>query len=160
MKTISLTKGKVAIIDDIDYQRVKSVKWYARQNRTGNWYAARKIGINGMRKDLHMHHFILGITNSETILIDHINGNGLDNQRHNLRLVTHSQNTIHSRKRRGNYTSRYKGVCWDKESKKWNAQIYCKGIAYRLGKFKNEKDAAVAYNQKARELFGHYANYN
>ena len=90
--------------------------------------------------------------------IDHINGDRTDNRIENLRVVTRSQNQ-HNRKG-SNLTSQYKGVYWKKSNKCWVSQISYGGAKFYLGKFNDEKEAAVAYDKKATELFGEYARTN
>jgi len=101
--------------------------------------------------------------------IDHIDGNGLNNRRSNLRVATQSQNSANQGKINGNFSSKYKGVCWDKSKQNWMSYIGStygsagKSIKTKreyLGRFKNEEDAARAYDKRARELWGDYAHLN
>ncbi len=92
--------------------------------------------------------------------IDHINHNGLDNRKANLRAVSMTQNNWNRRKQRGEFTSRYKGVHFDKESGKWGSSIKCKGKQIIIDWFDDEVSAAKAYDKKAKELFGEYAYLN
>lgn len=91
-------------------------------------------------------------------LIDHINHDGLDNRRCNLRICTHTQNNINRRKFKG--ASVFKGVSWCTRLNRWRAQIRPSGCSIYLGYFKHEKDAARAYNEKAKEMFGEFACLN
>ncbi len=91
-------------------------------------------------------------------MIDHVDGDGLNNCRANLRPVTQSQNSANQRKVRG--TSAFKGVSFDKNRNMWAAEIGCGGKRFKLGRFKSETEAAAAYNAKAREVFGEYGRYN
>ena len=91
--------------------------------------------------------------------IDHINGNGLDNRKVNLRLCNSSQNQRNARKRKSG-TSRFKGVDWHKESKKWRARICVNRKRIHIGRYKSEFEAAQAYDKKAIELFGEFASLN
>ena len=95
------------------------------------------------------------------LVADHINHNGLDNRKANLRPATRAQNNYNrlAIKRKG-ATSKYKGVAWKKEYKKWNAQIYFKGECIFLGYFKEEKQAAKAYDKAAKEYHGEFASLN
>lgn len=107
-----------------------------------------------------LHRFIMGCPSHVTI--DHINRDILDCRSRNLRYATRRQqvyNREKSRKGEG-YTSIYKGVCWRKCRERWMAVIYHKGKQYNLGYFLKEEDAAIAYNTKARELFGEFAYIN
>lgn len=91
--------------------------------------------------------------------VDHINHNGLDNTKKNLRVVTNQQNQMNKRKRK-NTSSKYKGVTWHKQHKKWYAQIVFNGKHFYLGLFNNQKHAAILYDKKAKELFKHHARLN
>jgi hypothetical protein len=93
------------------------------------------------------------------LLVDHRNLNGLDNRRSNLRLATHGENNQNKRKRKG-ASSRYIGVSFEKRIKKWSARIMYKGKAIWLGNFKNEIDAALAYDKAARKYYGEFARLN
>jgi len=92
------------------------------------------------------------------MIVDHINGNGLDNRRSNIRLSTYSHNSANMKKYEG--TSKYKGVSWMKNKKSWLAQINSKGKHWYLGRFKNEEDAAIVYNVAAQLVFGKFARLN
>jgi len=161
-KLIPLSQNKFAIVDAEDYDRLKLYKWCVSKTRHTNYAIRRTKGkmVNGKRakrKAILMHRFI---TNAPRhLVVDHINHNGLDNRKANLRLCTRAEN---SRNRRSlvNKSSRYKGVSYDKERKLFIACIRCKGKKYFLGRFKSEIKAAKAYDKKARELFGVYAFLN
>lgn len=149
-KTIQLTRGQFAIVDDADYSELSQYKWTAIWDRTGNrWYAAR----TEKRKSVRMHQRIMG-----GLWIDHINGNGLDNRRENLRFCDRKQNQWNSKKRKG--TSQYKGVNLDKKAGKWRAQIKYNNRKIWLGRHDKEEDAALAYDSAARRLFGEFARPN
>ena len=95
------------------------------------------------------------------LVVDHINHNTLDNRRKNLRLCTWAQNNQNRRpSKRKNKLSKYKGVSFYKKSKLYRALIWCNKKQYFLGYFKDETDAAKAYDKKARELFGEFAYLN
>ena len=97
MKEIPLTKGLVAIIDDEDFERVSRYKWLALPRKRTS-YATRTSQVGGTKKTVYLHRFILNASNG--LQVDHINGNGLDNRKSNLRLVTHSENLRNSYKHR------------------------------------------------------------
>jgi len=151
MKEIALTQGKVALVDDEDFEFLSQWKWYLK-NFDNHFYAARSVD------DKRMHRIILNITDSK-IFVDHKDGNGLNNQRNNIRAATISQNGA-NRVKRNNSSSRYLGVYWVKKTKLWRVGISKNGVLQNVGCFKDEKDAAIAYNNKAKELHGEFANLN
>ena len=106
-------------------------------------------------KNVKMHQVIMGT--EEGKVIDHINSNGLDNRKTNVRFATSQQNSWNQRKQRGNSRSKYKGVHWEKKRKEWRARITFKGRVVHLGRFDTEEEAAMAYDGKAREFFGEFA---
>lgn len=151
MKTIPLTQGKFAIVDDEDYERINKHKWYAL-NCHGYWYAIRNVGKFPNRGHIYMHREILNVPSGFDT--DHRNHCGLDNRKLNIRSCVKAQNNRNRKRQSG--ISKYKGVSWKKQNKKWVAQI---GGSPRihLGYYKNEIEAAQAYNKKAKELFGEFA---
>lgn len=149
MKQIPLTQGKVAIVDDADFEYFNQVKWSAVKARD-NWYAIRGNGTS-------MHREIMNAPSG--MMIDHINGNGLDNRRENLRLCTNAENLRNRGKTKSN-TSGYKGVTWHKGDGKYRAQMTYKGKVFHIGCFDNPVAAARAYDEKARELHGAFARTN
>lgn len=149
---VPLSHGKVAVVDNADYTLVSQYKWRATQSHDHLWYA-----VTGSRPYLTMHALILGTVGKAHI--DHRDRDGLNNQRYNLRECTLSQNAANRRKRSGS-VSQFKGVGWNIVVKKWIARIRKDGIAYHLGYFVNEEDAARAYNVAAARLFGEFANLN
>jgi len=159
VKRIALTQGKFATVDDEDYTRLNAYRWFAykkvRKNRTA-WYAARNYSEgNGKYRMLKMHREILGVTNSKT-QVDHKNGDGLDNQKANLRLATNTQNCQNQNKI-PRCTSKLKGVYWNKKSNKWQAQIRVSGHRQYLGLFVDESAAGDAYDSAAQQSFGKFA---
>lgn len=152
-KTIPLTKDKVAIVDDADFEWLNQYKWW--YHSAG--YAVRGIEKDGQKRTIYMHRSI--IKPPSNLLVDHRNLDGLDNRQCNLRMCTHNQNHMNSPKRLG-CTSRYKGVCWDKVRRKWETYIRFAGRRHHLGRFNEESDAARAYNTAATEHFGIFARLN
>ncbi len=159
MKEIKLTKGKVALVDDEDYERVMAMgKWYATTSRK-TFYASRYIPWNGGRKEVKMHRVILGVCDPKE-LIDHEDGNGLNNQRNNIRRCTNKDNLRNQGLRKGN-TSGFKGVSWDSKSKKWAARIHVNNrVRMYLGLFNCPIEAARAYNAAALIHHGEFARLN
>ncbi len=158
MKLIPLTNGYSAKVNDRDYDWLLQWKWYAKVS-DNNVYAARTItGEGGKRITIRMHRFIMKVTDP-SVDIDHEDGDGLNNQRENLRPCTRQQNTMNSGSRKG-AISKFKGVSWHHTKKRWFSQIGVSGKNKNLGYFDNEEDAARAYNTIARNLHGEYARYN
>lgn len=149
-----MTKGKVAIVDDEDYDVLVKHKWTTMKRCDGRyWYAYRKMS----GRDVYMHRTILGAKDAEET--DHINRDGLDNRRLNLRIATPKQNQANKSKQSGT-SSKYKGVCWDKKNNKWITSISINNHTVFIGRFRTEEEAAHAYDAKAKELFGVFANLN
>lgn len=162
MKEIKLTRGKVALVDDQDYEWLNAFKWEAYENPFGKqtrWYAIRRIYTPRPRfaTTERMHRLIL--QPPWYLGVDHKNGNGLDNRRENLRIATDSQNQWNSRKGPGT-SSRYKGVSWNKQRKRWAARIWVNGIYQHLGYYEDEAVAALEYDRVAREFRGEFARLN
>lgn len=153
MKEVKLTQGKVAFVDDEDYDLVMEANWCAHLERGGRWYATGRHG-----KHYRMHRLIMGVTDPK-VVVDHKDGNGLNNQKINLRLANTSQNISNGRVRQ-NFTSKYKGVHWDKFNKKWRVQVQSQDGIVRLGRFGNEVHAALAYNDMAVKIQGEFARIN
>lgn len=159
MKEIPLTQGKVALVDDQDYQALAQHKWHAL-NIDLAWYAVRNAPVVAGQSGgtIYMHREIMGAVPGQ--MIDHWDGNGLNNQRDNLRHCTNQQNISNKRRRVGGQSSRYKGVWWNKQCLKWEASIKVNYERIYLGLFSNEADAARAYNAAALQHFGEFACLN
>jgi hypothetical protein len=138
MKTIPLTQGKVALVDDEDYDRVNAHKWCAhREGR--RWYAVHAVYRDGQRTLERMHRFILDAGDSP-LEVDHINGAGLDNRRINLRLVTKHENMRNTYKHRaGRLPGAY--FCLYLKIRPWQARIRIDGCTRYLGYFETEREA-------------------
>lgn len=153
MKTITLTRGFVALVDDDDYERLSLQKW--RAVKYGHvWYA---IHGNHHKKDEFMHRVIMNAAPSQ--IIDHWNGDGLDNQRGNLRFADDSINQ-QNRHRLTTNTSGYRGVTFHKQCNKWQAGIKKFGKTYHLGLHVTKEEAARAYDEGARRIYGPMARTN
>jgi hypothetical protein len=150
MREISLSRGLIAQIDDTDSELVNRYAWFAEDYR--GKFRARATGTK-----IYMHRLIMGDP-PDGHEIDHINGDALDNRRSNLRFCTRSQNAQNRGKRKGTTQSLYKGITRNKKG--WQARITVDGKRISLGLFKNELEAALAYDTKAKELFGEYAKCN
>lgn len=150
---LTLSRGLVALIDAADLPLVGEYKWSALRG-TRTFYATRSLRLaNGARASQRLHQLILGITG-----IDHIDGNGLDNRRTNLRLASKEENGANQRKTRG--TSAFKGVSWNKRNSRWEAKVQVSGRLRHLGSYRDEIEAALAYDAAAREMFGEFAALN
>lgn len=152
---IPLSQGKYALVDAEDYPKLARHKWSATRGKT-TFYALRHVGRN---KKIMMHRDVMNPP--DNLLVDHIDHNGLNNTKNNLRLATYHQNNVNRIKTRTNKcSSKYKGVSLHKRDKLYHASICCNGKKYKLGSFKNETDAAKAYDKKARKLFCEFACLN
>jgi hypothetical protein len=163
MKEIPLTQGKVALVDDEDYERINKHKWYARKG-VYTFYAQRYVTKNGKDIVIGMHHQVLGVIEARP-RTDHKDQNGLNNQKHNLRPCTRNQNAMNQCPRRGKKYSDYKGVhlkyyISKKKSTKWFSCIRVNNKLIHLGYFFTEIDAAKAYDEAARKYFGEFAGVN
>lgn len=151
MKEIKLTQGKCALVSDDVFSRVSAYKWCARRSRN-TFYAYRNIILpDGKRTLQAMHQFLLPGVNE----IDHVDGDGLNNQPDNIRPATASQNRANQKKRTG--CAGNKGVSWDKKRKLWLAGIQVGGRRLNLGRYEDETDAAHVYDYAARIYFGEFA---
>lgn len=153
---IPLTKKKYAIVDIDQYYELIQFKWVAHPSRH-TFYASRKIHEHdGKKKYLMMHNKIMGLCPKDCW--DHINGNGLDNRRANLRAASYSQNLANSPKR--SKKNRYKGVRFMKSVNKWVVKLGFQGTEKYGGVFESEKEAALAYNKLAKKYYGEFAVLN
>lgn len=151
MIKIPLSRGKIATIDDCD-RHLFQYKWWFCENKKSSGYAVRKYQLPNYGKifKISLHHAVMGqpINGME---IDHIDGDGLNNCRSNLRIVTKYENMANCKiHRSGKKSSRFVGVTWSKQAKRWQAQIQIKGKNRFLGHFVIEEDAA-----EARRIFFH-----
>jgi len=142
MKKIKLSRGKFALIDDDDKERVASFNWYALKNG----YCAREEWLgDGKKRMVYMHRFIMDAPAG--MVVDHINGKKHDNRRKNLRLVTQVENAWNSKLRKDN-KSGFRGVSWDRVKEKW-------GVRMKIGKhyiFGGYFDNKIKAAQKYKEL--------
>jgi hypothetical protein len=167
MIEVLLTRGKVAIIDNVDSD-LCDLKWSAHKpcgGENARWYAVRnsKRGPCG-RESIKMHRVILErivgrqLTHIEET--DHINHDGLDNRRSNLRLATREENQRNARTRHNAKSSGYKGVTWAKNVRKWRARITVDGEQKDVGYFSIESEAAKAYDAAAKRIYQKFACLN
>ena len=141
VKEIPLTQGKIALVDDDDYELLSKFKWHAYKDR--KVFYARRTFISedkSKRKLVYMHQILISIPKG--FQCDHINRNSLDNRRINLRVATSRQNNInHGRTK----TSNHPGVCFEKFTGRWKAQIGFGKKNYNLGRYDTEEEAHQAY---------------
>lgn len=150
---VDLGNGRFAVIDAEDIPIVDVCVWRMFDN-VQTVYAVGNVKV-GHRQYRHtrMHRLIMAAP--ADMHVDHINHDGLDNRKANLRLVTNAENH-QNQKRRSDCKSGVKGVCWDKDSGKWRAQIRAHGVRYPLGRFDSLEDAAAAYAEASARLHGEY----
>lgn len=154
MREIELTQGRVALVDDGDFADLMPYSWYANK-RHGAWYAGTNIKNSyGKYRGVQMHRFLLNP--SSLMVVDHIDGDGLNNQRSNIRVCTQSENMMNQAGKRA--ISGYKGVTTNGSG--WKARLCKLGQYIHLGTFKDPKNAARAYNAAALEYFGSFARLN
>lgn len=155
MKYIKLSKGYVTKVDDEDFDSLNKFKWWFGPGG----YAVRQVYIGkrngGKCENIFMHQSIMGVKKGLTV--DHINGDKLNNTRENLRFATQSQNSVN---RAVVNPSGYRGVQFDKMTKKWRAKITKDYKQYPLGYYETKEEAARAYDKSAIELYGEFAKLN
>ena len=151
MRIIPLSEELTTIVDDDEFHLLSSYQWSANQTESGHVYAVRWDGFKAVK----MHREIMGAAHGDGLIVDHIDGNTLNNQKSNLRLCTQSENTQNSRKQKTS-TSKYKGAQKCKDG--WQASITKNGVKKYLGCYKTQIAAACVYNRSARILFGEFAN--
>jgi hypothetical protein len=130
---IPLSQGQFAIVDDDDFEKINTYKWCIKKT-SHNLYAKRVFNM----KTIDMHRFIMNPKIG--YVIDHINGDGLDNRKENLRICTHSENMKNIKVRKDN-TSGVRGIHWQKKANKWHCQIQYNGKKIYLGLYKDLEDA-------------------
>jgi hypothetical protein len=150
MKKIKLTQNKFAIVDDDDYKELNQYNWCAYKGRYTH-YVVR--GSNKLGKNIPIHRQIMNPP--DNMQVDHINGNGLDNRKENLRICKISQNIFNGKLRKNN-TSGFKGVTYDKKNKKWYSQITVNRKHKFLGRFTDINDAKESYIKAAKDYFGEF----
>lgn len=151
---IPLTQGYMALVDAADADRVNQHRWHAHVKRRTVYAQRNARKADGSRTPQYLHTFLTGYPQT-----DHINGDGLDNRRANLREATHTENSSNRRLARNN-TSGYKGVDWHKASRKWRARVKVDRKSKHIGCYSTAEEAARAYDVAARELHGGYASVN
>jgi hypothetical protein len=155
-RRIPLTLGQYAIVDPEDYYALSKYNWFAVPSGS-IYYAMRNDFVGHKYAPVSMHRQIMSVP--KWLVVDHINGNGLDNRRDNLRGITAAQNRFNRRKR-AKASSKFKGVCWHKLSERWMVNISANRHRIFLGYFDNEIEAAKAYDEAAKQYHGEFARLN
>lgn len=156
MKQIDVGRGLYALVDDCDYSELCKYRWHTLKHRTGKFYAMASIG----GKTVLMHRLIMK-ARAFSEKVDHLDGNSLNNTRGNLRIATNAEN-MRNRGVAGHNKTGFKGVLKrsDRRTKTYKAQIGVNGKTIYIGHFDTAKQAAIAYNEKAKELHGEFARLN
>ena len=153
MREIPLSRGLVALVDDEDFERLSKFKWYASPA-----YAVRNgKDADGKAMQIRMHREILNAKPDQEV--DHVNRNGFDNRRENLRLCSHAEN-VRNRSSYKNNSSGFKGVSFHKGTGKWQARIRIDERLQHLGVHATAEEAARAYDAAAIEIHGKFASLN
>lgn len=158
IRFIALTRGKFATVDAQDVEWLSEFEWQAVEDDNGRWYALCKLWVDGMKFTRQMHRMIVLELNPK-VYVDHRDRDGLNNRRSNLRRCTPSQNQA-NKVRQKNSSQQYKGVHWNKKDKRWSAAIRENGRQLHLGNFKDERQAALAYDAAALRIYGEFARIN
>ena len=161
MKLLPLTKDKFALVDDDDYYWLSQWNWFAVEIKN-IWYARRskKKGVlrSNEKYEIYLHRIVMKCSNINFV-IDHLDKNGLNNQKENLRICTKSENNKHTSSHK-NSSSQYLGVSYDKNRNKWSANLMNNGKRILFKRYNTEIEAAKAYDITAKTQFGVYANLN
>ena len=156
-RLIRLAQPKYAIVDPADYKRLSKYEWYAEKG-TRNFYTVRRANDPKRSKfaAIYMHRELIKV--ADGLLIDHVNQNSMDNRRDNLRAATRAQNACNRRKLPNSFGSKYKGIY--RQKTRWVARIMSEGKRIYLGCFKDEINAAKAYDRAAIKYHGEFASLN
>ncbi len=156
---LPLSKGRHAIVDPDDYDRLSRNRWYVSKGRNtcyairGQWSPEKK-----RRLTISMHREVVDIPDG--MYVDHINHNGLDNRKANLRPAKPDQNARHTLYPKRNTSSKYRGVWYNKKKRRWRAVIGINNTRKTIGNYREEIDAAKAYDEEARKHYGEFAVLN
>lgn len=154
MKLIPLSRGESAMVDDEDFEKLNQFNWFV--DNSINRYASRSRSPSDPGRERMMHRFILNPP--KEMQIDHIDGDGFNNQKSNLRICTQGNNNKNRVIQK--HSTPFKGVAWHKRNKKFVAYIRVDGKRTYLGSFHNPILAAVVYDLEALEKFGEFSKTN
>ena len=155
MKSLQLTRGLSTFLDDADHERFSGLRWHADGSR-GRFYARRTMRSDGTKQHVMLHRLIVDAP--QGLVVDHINGDSLDNRRSNLRICTLAENNRNHRGLASNNTSGFRGVnCVPAH---WRAFIKVNGVLKQIGRFDCPIKAAKAYDAAALEYHGEFASLN
>jgi hypothetical protein len=162
MRFIKLDKGCTAIVDEVDYDRVRKWKWRVHPNGWGMYAYRRFVTPDGKHHRRFLHHEVMGFKPPKGLVVDHADGNPLNCSRSNLRLCTHAQNDVNKPANRTQKSSKYKGVSHIRNllSRPWRVRISYENKKYFLGHFADEYSAMKMYNVWAYRLYGKFAYLN
>lgn len=158
--------GYEVLVDKEDYDEIKGMKWYIspyHHKKDGKMSLYVECGtysvFNGksIQHKIRLHRFLMGCLTNDGKIVDHIDGNTLNNQRSNLRICS-AEGNAQNRGKNVNNSSGYKGVTWDKVNRKWMAQVQHKGKSIKLGRFNTPEEAHQAYIRKVVELHGEFVH--
>jgi len=155
--TIRTKTGIDFLIDEEDKEKLEGYSWHLQ--KPGNYMSGAKYKGQYKSEHVYLHRIITGAKKGEHV--DHINGNKLDNRKSNLRICTQKENNRNTGPRRNKQIPKYKGVYKSRSAiKPYRSQIYSDGIFTHIGLFETAEEAAEAYNEVAKELYGEYAYIN
>lgn len=150
-RSVVLSCGHVAFVDEEDFDRVNEFSWHSVLIG-GNHYARRYV--NGEQKNQYLHHFVMGVADGR--IVDHKNGDGMDNRKENLRFATHSQNMRNQRTPKNN-RSGVKGVHFDRQTGKWRASLSVDRKFVCLGRHETIEEAESAVRVGRQQHHGEFA---
>ena len=155
MREITLSNGLIALVDEADFASVRDLRWHAT-GRAPHVRAKCRVERGGKTTWVSLSRFLMGA--EEGVIVDHINGDTLDNRRANLRLCTHAENLRNRRRRAGAFKSPFKGVTRNRD--RWVAQVGFLGKRHYAGTWPTAEEAAKAYDRLAAVLHGEFACLN
>ena len=155
MRVITLVRGEKSLVDDEDFERLSQHRWYAIQGRTTVYAQGAIRQPDGRIKSVGMHRFIMG--EPVGMEVDHIDGDGLNNQQSNLRVASTAENQRNRTGINRNNRSGVRGVFWVKREGRWRAQICVDGKNIGLGDFAEFGEAVIARRQGELDHFGEFA---